>query len=98
MALHACPGCGRSCLGQPDDPRCGKCRRREEARPSDRGTRRARPPQAGLRSRTCLRCDADFLSEGAYHRLCEICRQVLNGGPSPAIEYRVNHPSRRLPS
>lgn len=29
--------------------------------------------------RNCLRCQAEFLSEGAHHRMCDRCRSVTLG-------------------
>jgi Zn finger protein HypA/HybF involved in hydrogenase expression len=31
-------------------------------------------PRPAKTRRRCLRCDKAFLSDGAYHRLCEACR------------------------
>jgi hypothetical protein len=42
-----------------------------------------------LKRRNCLRCDREFWSEGAHHRLCQTCRQIIAGSPSPVEEYSV---------
>jgi hypothetical protein len=46
-------------------------------------------PRRVSKRRRCLRCDRVFASEGAHHRLCRTCRQVLDYGPSPTPTYRL---------
>lgn len=54
---------------------------RSHAKPSSHGKRAAQ--------RYCLRCDRQFWSEGAHHRLCQRCRQSIAASPSPVEEYSV---------
>jgi hypothetical protein len=42
-----------------------------------------------FKRRNCLRCDREFWSEGAHHRLCQTCRQIIAASPSPVEEYSI---------
>jgi len=90
--LHPCPGCGRSCLGREDDPRCYTCRPKPAPAPKapvSKATPAPRPAPPPRQRRACLRCDKPFRSEGRDNRLCRQCQQALAIGPSPAHEYRL---------
>jgi hypothetical protein len=53
-------------------------------------SKRFRRPRR-LYPRTCLRCDRDFLSEGAHNRLCDRCRELLAASSTPLEEYPLGY-------